>query len=72
VFQQLLQIEYKNLEKAPEYEKLHGLTRDKFLKIFNLFLVLSHITVFKRIHKGYDEPLGVTPGCDYTKLPEIK
>ena len=47
------------------------MTRDKFLKIFNLFVVLSYVTVFKRIHKGYATPLGNTPGCDYTKLPEI-
>jgi Ca2+-binding EF-hand superfamily protein len=51
---------------------MHGLNRQEFLKIFNLYHSLSFITIFKRIHKDYPCPLGNTPGISYRQLDDIK
>ena len=47
--QKLLQLESKNFEKAAHYEQKFGLSRQKFLKIFNLYSVLSFLTIFRKI-----------------------
>jgi hypothetical protein len=72
IIQKVFALEHKSFLRRAEFEKKHNLTRKKFLSIFNLYCVLSYITIMKRIHKGYAEPLGETPGVSYTKLPQIK
>jgi len=50
VLQQVLRLEKNKFHRMGEYESIYGLSREKFLKIFNLYSVLSFISLFKKIH----------------------
>jgi hypothetical protein len=68
----LLKIDYTHLKNAKFFEDKYGLTRSTFIKIFNLYSVLSFKTIFKELHKNYEEPLGETPGMSYKAIRDIK
>lgn len=68
----MLKLEKDKFDRMGEYESKYNLTREKFLKIFNLYSVLSFISLFKKIHSSFERPLADTPGADYSRLPEIK
>jgi hypothetical protein len=46
---QLLKQENGNYQRAAEYEQKYAMDRAKFLKIFNLYSVLSFITIFNKV-----------------------
>lgn len=68
ILARILRLDYHHLKNARYFEKKYQLTRTTFIKIFNLYSVLSFKTIFKRIHNGYEEPLGETPGMIYKKV----
>ena len=54
------------------YTEKFDISRTMFIKIYHLYQSLGFITAFKKIHKGFQCPLGDTPGSDYKKIPEIQ
>jgi len=67
----LFKLDFFHLRNAKYFEAKYELSRENFIKIFNLYSVLSFKTIFKRIHSSFEEPFGETLGVNYTKLPEI-
>lgn len=68
ILARMLKLDHHNLKNAKYFEQKYDLTRETFIKIFNLYSVLSFKTIFKRIHGGYEEPLGETPGMVYKRI----
>lgn len=67
----LLKVDKSKFANARYYEDKYNLTRGVFIKIFNLYNVLSFQTIFKKLHSEYDEPLGDTPGMNYQRIQQI-
>jgi len=49
ILKKIMKVEQPNYARAQEFMRRYELSRTKFLKILNLYCVLSFISMFKRV-----------------------